>query len=171
MAMVAATWFALVVPIGARAVDQLVTIVDDDGVSTANVTGGGALRVSEVSDPARLPYRQLVSVVLASDLDGRKVTFHEVPANKRLVVDTISVLVRTPSGQRPTILYLSVSGTANYLPVTFMGTSSTTSYFQGMQRVQIYADPGSELAAAWSRSTKGNGATAFFSISGHYVRA
>jgi len=50
MAMAAVTWFAVLLPVGATAAGQLVTIVDEDSSSTAQVDDG-FLRVGDGTGP------------------------------------------------------------------------------------------------------------------------
>ncbi len=55
MVMAAVTWFAVLLPVGARAAVQLVTLTDPETTQRARVVAPGALRVAEYNDPARRP--------------------------------------------------------------------------------------------------------------------
>jgi hypothetical protein len=60
MVMAALTWFALLLPVGARAAGQLVTIVDSETDIPASVDEPSSLRVALYNLPARLPVSRVL---------------------------------------------------------------------------------------------------------------
>jgi hypothetical protein len=170
MVMAAVTWFAILLPVGARAAGQLVTIVDPTTSARARVVTPGALRVAEYNDPARQPFVGYVTVALDAGQLGESDVVTTVPAGHRLVIDTVTVHVKVPTGQRATYLYVSASGPVLYIPLSFAGSYSGLDHYQGLGQVQMYADPSKIMYATWQRSFTSGAASASFGISGHFVR-
>ena len=170
MVMAAVTWLALILPVGARAAGQLVTLVDSSTSTQSRVESSGALRVAEYNDPARTPYTYSVSVPISSGSNNHTGNLTTVPAGSRLVIETVSIRVALPAGERAVYNTVTVANTLFYIPITFAASYSGTDYFVGSAAVHLYANPGNTLQAGWARnSTSGNGYEVI-SLSGHYVK-
>ncbi len=129
----------------------------------------GALRVAEYNDPARRPFVGYVTVALDAGQLGESDVVTTVPAGYRPVIDTVTVHVKVPTGQRATYLYVSASGPVLYIPLSFSGSYSGLDHYH-LGQVQMYADPRKIMYATWQRSFTSGAASASFGISGHFVR-
>jgi len=65
------------------------------------------------------------------------------------VIETVSVFVSLPSGGKAVFVFVQVGNTNFYLPLT----SSSANHCTRIERVQLYADPGSIVHAGWQRDT------------------
>jgi hypothetical protein len=169
MVMGAVTWFALLLPVGARAAGQLVTLVDPVTEGKARVVAPGALRVAEFNDPGRSPYTRIVKTGWLQGHSFNDVVVATVPSGYRLVIDTVSFYVGVPESQRPIKTYIEASSGRFYIPIFFTGTLGQT-WYQGTQRVQLYADPEAQVVAGFSRNSAASGGFVDISISGHLVK-
>jgi hypothetical protein len=170
MVMAAVTWFALLLPVGARAAGQLVTLVDDDTSAKAQVEKTGSLRVAVNNDPARLPFTRQVISELPSGHQLTTDVLTTVPAGQRLVIETVSVRLELPGGQRALRAELVYQGARFVIPLSFTASYTGVDLFQGVERVELYVDPGVTLFGSWSKSSFSDFARAYFSVSGHYVK-
>ncbi len=95
-------------------------------------------------------------------------------AAQRLVIEAISVCVLLPTGQRATSVVVQVNGTGFLIPLSFMaavpGAPTGADVFGALQRVQLYANPQSDVIVIWGRNSTTGNAPATFSISGHFVK-
>ena len=173
LVLAAVTVFALAMPVGVRAAGQLVTLVDPSTTSKARVVGG-SLRVAEFNDPARLPFTTTRSLPMSAATTGVAELLITVPAGRRLVIDTVGFSASLPQGQRAITDRVSVasggSSAGFSIPLSFSGTSSGLDRFVGLEHVQLYADPGSNVLVSWTRNSATGAATGTFSISGHFVK-
>ncbi len=170
MVMAAVTWFAVLLPVGARAAGQLVTLVDPTTSTKARVETG-ALRVAEYNDPARLPVRRAKRVLLAAGVFSGQATLTTVPPGYELVVDTVSVDAHLPIGQRPGPAGVQVHPNGFvFLPLTLNGPEYGQDTYLGTERVQLYADQGYTVVVFFRRGSNTGTADAFFSINGHLVK-
>jgi hypothetical protein len=171
LVMAAVTWFAVLLPVGARAAGQLVTIVDPTTSDKARVGSNGALQVAEYNDPARQPFTKAVSTSMLQGQNGVSATVTSVPAGTRLVIDTVSVRVRLLSGQRALRVSVQASGAPFYIPITFTGTDTFfgQDQYQALFPVQLYAGPLTNVTVTFWRNATVSSAFADFSISGHFV--
>jgi hypothetical protein len=55
------------------------------------------------------------------------------------------------------------------MPLVYMGGSSVTDSFQGVEQVRVYADPGTAVGVHWARTSSSGIAAAVLAISGYYV--
>jgi len=170
MVMAAVTWFAVLLPVGARAAGSLVTLVDPSTGNKARVETTGSLRVAEYNDPARLPFMVSGSITIAPGLTGKSTSLVTVPRGYRLVIETVSARAQLPSGQRATQTDILVGPGLFYIPLTFAGSSSGWDYYQGTQHVSLYGNPGSLAAADFQRSSSLSTAYVVFAVSGHFVK-
>ena len=170
MFMAAITWFALLLPVGARAAGQLVTIMDNNGSTTANVVTGGSLRVAEFNDPARLPFSDFVTSSISQGGNTGTANVITVPNGQRLVIDTVSVRAALPAGQRPAEAYVQTAEGIFFIPLSFGGFLANRDSWSGSEYVQIYVDPGTLMRVQWYRDGSSGIAFAEFGISGHFVR-
>src|SRR5262249_36958511 len=90
LVLAAVTWFALLLPVGARATGQLVTLVDPTSSNKAVVDATGALRVAEYNVPGRALLMKKVDVGIAPGMHSSDpATLIAVSSRMRLVIDTI----------------------------------------------------------------------------------
>jgi hypothetical protein len=169
MVMAAATWFALLLPLGARAAGQLVTLVDPVTQGKARVVPPGALRVAEYNDPARTAFSGLAlpTVVPGQASDSEVVV--TVPAGQRLVIETLSARVVLPQGQRTSQLVVFTGGARAYIPLFFMAGGGLDT-FQGIAQVTLYVEPGNDVRVFWERNSLSASGLAAIGISGHFVK-
>jgi hypothetical protein len=167
--MAAITWFALLLPVGARAAGQLVTLTDPVNEGKARVVAPGALRVAEYNNPARLPYADGISGAMNEGARSLHAALTPVPAGYRLVIETVSVRVGLPAGQRAHDVRLAVPRSL-HIPLSFAGRSGETDYYAGTVDVAVYVDP--ETTIQWDVGrTAGTGiCTAVMSLFGHLVK-
>jgi hypothetical protein len=87
-----------------------------------------------------------------------------------LVIDTISCYLVLPVGQRPLqlILVFDTSWVA-WIPLTLTGSATPSSYFSGVERVQLYANPGTVVTMLFTRNATSGAGHDECAISGHYV--
>ncbi len=171
MVMAAVTWLAVLLPVGAKAAGQLVTLADPVTSQQARVVAPGALRVAEFNDPARTSFTTYADMDLQSGQLGGSVLITTVPAGQRLVIETISVHLHLPAGERTQ--YAAVQAFPNrnfYIPLFFSGAYSGFDHFQGTEQVRIYANPQTDVTASWIRNSLTSSGGASFSISGHFVK-
>jgi hypothetical protein len=173
MVMAAVTWFAVLLPVGARAAGSLVTLVDPQTSTKARVEETGSLRVADFNEPSRLPVRRDRFVSVTSGTLGTTETLTTVPTGFELVIDTVSVQGDMPTGQQPinvAVYYHNMVNGRFFVPVSFMGSWSNRDYYQGAQGVQLYVDPEHTVQVAFQRSATAGQANATFAISGHLVK-
>ena len=169
MVMAAVTWFALLLPVGVRAAGQFVTLADPTTTQKARVVAPGALRVAEYNDPARMPITEEAFGALPQAASGSSGTIMTVPDDYRLVIETVSVRVSLPTGQRAWRTWLHYPGSF-FVPLFLAGSSSGKDNYYGSERVELYADPGSEVLWVLNRDSSVGEASIYFNISGHLVR-
>ena len=94
-----------------------------------------------------------------------------VPVGKHLVVETVSVLLYVPSGNKVgALLKYKTGGVAArmFLPVTLQYSDSGTDYYFATTTVRLYADPGSRVFVdAYSPSGVGVGTQC--TVSGYLI--
>jgi hypothetical protein len=168
MVMAAVTWLAVVLPVGARAAGQLVTLTDPVTDGKARVVASGALRVAEYNDPARLPYRDSDSRTLSPATILESGVFTEVPDGYRLVIETVSVGVRVPKGEQA--YNVRLISPSLLIPMSFVGGSSANNYYAGTEDVTLYVDPGDSPQWTMSRYPYTGYASVDFSVYGHLVK-
>ena len=170
VAMAAMTWLALLLPVGARAAGQLVTIADPASSSKARVDGG-SLRVVVHNDPARTPVgvTHVINIPPAELVSVTRLT--TVPAGYELVVESLSVFASVPQGQRLSVARIVYPGMQFFIPMSFMATEAGISdYYQGAQAVRLYVNPGDAVQAGFQRSATAGGVTVVITLSGHLVK-
>jgi hypothetical protein len=168
MAMAAVTWFAIVLPVGARAAGQLVTLADPVTDGKARVVAPGALRVAEYNDPARLPYSDTATKTMQPATSSTSGSFTKVPAGYRLVIETVSASIQVPDGQRAYNVRILIPPLS--LPMFFVGGSAATNWYAGSEHVALYVEP--EKGVEWTVNRYPNTGFAYisFSLSGHLVK-
>ena len=169
MVMAAVTWFALLLPVGARAAGQLVTLADPVNEGKARVVAPGALRVAEYNNPARLPYADGIAGTMNEGARSLHADLTAVPAGYRLVIETVSVRVSLPAGQRAHVARLAVPRSL-YIPLFFAGRSGETDYYTGAVDMAVYVEP--EATMQWEVDrTAGTGQCGVsMSLFGHLVK-
>ncbi|HEX9375991.1 MAG TPA: hypothetical protein VGB19_07125 [Actinomycetota bacterium] len=170
MVLAAVTWFALLLPVGARATASLVTLVDPQTSVKAHVDEPGALRVAEYNEPARLPVRRTKFIILAAGVASQSISVTTVPDGYELVIDTVSAYMSLPTGQQPTLVELKNHQNGYVaLPMTRNGSNGVNDYYGSTVAVQLYSDPGDTVSAIWSRTASAGPAPVSISINGHLV--
>jgi hypothetical protein len=172
LVLAAAAVFAVMIPVGARAVGQLVTLSDPVTEGKARVQAPGALRVAEYNDPARRPFLRKGDVTMLAGETSQYVEVARLTDEDSAVIETISIQFQLPSGsgQRVLISSLSFTGMTIALPVTFTGSDSTYDYYRATHRVQLYVPAGSSIGLTTKRyPTIGTGRGSVYLV-GHYVK-
>jgi hypothetical protein len=149
---------------------------------TVLATAAGAVRVSaeprvadvrDVENPARHPFQATASCTIDPGNIFCLNTF-VVPANKLLVVETVSGFVTVPPGQTAHHVLNTSHEPFNtvsfFMPATFVANDGTNLRFAVTQSMRAYAFPGTHVVGIGSRSAPliGSG-TAITTISGYLV--
>jgi hypothetical protein len=103
---------------------------------------------------------------MSSSFGGPEFT---VPAGQRLVVESVSGDIVTPTGQTPLRAAILSNSPAGIVPVAvFQGTDGSLNHFSFATPFTDYLDPGIQLQASCARgpSTSGTASCEFF-VSGH----
>ena len=169
MVMAAVTWFALLLPVGARAAGQLVTLADPTTTQKARVIAPGALRVAEYNDPARLPITEAGFGTLSDATSGASGNIMTVPDGYRLVIETVSVRASLPTGERSWRTWIYYPGSF-FVPLFLAGNSAGRDNYYGSERVELYVDPGEDVQWVLNRDSSVGEASVYFNISGHLVK-
>ena len=172
MVALAASCFALALPMGARAATQLVSIVDPKTTSRARVVSGSLL-VADQSDPAQTAFTADVVVTLNPGSNFSCKFLATVPSLKRLVIETVSATARVPSGQHIQSLDVRVhvpTGDApfNLLP-TLAASTQNGDFYNATQVMEVYAEQKSSPSVCFFRPSTAGSASAAFAISGHFA--
>jgi hypothetical protein len=91
-----------------------------------------------------------------------------VPAGQRLVIESASVDIRVPPGQK-VIASVHGGGQSLTIPVTLQGAFFGQDVFQGAQPVRFYADAGQSVGASIQRTSGSGDFTLFANFSGYLV--
>ena len=154
-----------------KAVHAIVSTLVTVSNSTAN-----PVPTLSTDSPARQAVLLAASVVL---FDGQATgttlmtsggTLFAVPAGQRLVVDSVTGTVGTPSGQTPVqTAFIASGGEASIYPAaTYQGTSNGSSNFSFATPYTTYLDPGSVMQAYCARGPAASGiAQCNFLAAGH----
>ncbi len=127
--------------------------------------------IRDVENPARQPFAfdSFCALVPGSDVC---VVLFSIPAGKRLVIESITVEVSGPTGQKGRAdIFTTVAGTSHgfRLSLAPVGTFSGQDIMDGTHPLRLYADPTSTVSLRGFRnSTSGDGAFAG-SVSGYLV--
>ena len=183
---------ALLVPRAAGAVNQLVSIVDGDGTSKAQVDNGklrvgdgagklsidGAIRISNTTDKP-IPIRGFGAPVVVSHttpMSGTTGTsiLSTVPAHKLLVIESVSVSFEIEAGQTFRGIDIRVGGSGNVSAVllapTFVaGKNGVRDDYTFSGEYRLYAHPGDTVQAEGFRNESAGGGFITGSISGYLV--
>lgn len=105
-------------------------------------TPAGAKPPSNV--PGAEPYQTMVSQNLPSGSNGSNVwSVDPVPADRRLVIEFVSVRMFVPTGQKPLLSLMGVvngAGMPFALPLTYVGTTVIGDEYRGTHQVRVYHD-------------------------------
>jgi hypothetical protein len=149
---------------------------------TVLATAAGAVRVSaeprvadvrDVENPARRPFQATAGCTIDPGKIFCANTF-VVPANKLLVVETVSGFVTVPPGQTAYHSLNTSHEPSNdvsfFMPATFVANDGTNLRFAVTQSMRAYAFPGTRVVGIGSRSAPliGSG-SAITTISGYLV--
>ena len=133
--------------------------------------------LSQVSSTVLQPFAQALSASFSNGFDIISATLN-VPAGKRLVIETASLRVELPAGQSLVAFTLRtmVGGQlADYslFPNSAPSGGANLSVYGITQPLKIYADPGTLVTATLVRSdpTAGTGTGFYIAISGYLVDA
>jgi hypothetical protein len=138
--------------------------------------------VRDVENPARTPFASSGTVTVDPGFAGVFGTpIADVPANKRLVVEYVSVTCSTPAGNEPNQVSvgatLAVSGggtiTRSYqIPIQPQGDPASPTRFVGGLQTTLYADRqigGGGVSGNVLRETGTGTTTCSFSLNGHLI--
>jgi len=121
-------------------------------------------------EPARQPFSLFQSCSTTAGGTQICTTSFNVPANKALVIEYVSVLCfgfGNPNPARSTITTTAGGATVPYNFLRGDPSPIFNNEFQSNALVRIYADPGTTVTLTGTQS--GNGSNFQFSLSGHYV--
>jgi len=140
-------------------------------INTPTVTFAPGASISNADNPAFQPFQATASGAIGN---SALVTLTTVPANKRLVIEYVSLSASVPTGQKVTgtVTTALQSGFATFaVTVAPQGSDGFKDYYAASQLVRIYADPGSDVSAECVRVPPlGTGTgTCSFAISGYFV--
>ena len=94
--------------------------------------------------PGAEPYQTTVSVTVGNGANGTNgFSTLPVPADRRLVIEFVSVWMLVPPGQKPNLdLIGQVNGTGLpfRIPLNFVGTTSFGDEYRATQQVRVYHD-------------------------------
>lgn len=141
--------------------------------SSVNVTNppGSPLLVRDVDNPGRHRF-QVGTTCTAFAGSFACIASFAVPANKLLVIETVSADVAVPAGEKVQVVWTIVQGSSMVAypsPVQLNGTFFTRDSFSAMFAVRLYADPGTTVNVTLGRNdSTGNGDLGAF-ISGYLV--
>ena len=183
---------ALLVPRAAGAVNQLVSIVDGDGTSKAQVDNGmlrvgdgsgklsvdGAIRISNTTDKP-IPIRGFGAPVVASHNSpvsgvSSSTDIYTVPPHKLLVIESVSVDLEIDAGQtfRGIAIHVGGSGTTATVllaPTFTAGKNGVRDDYTFSADFRLYAHPGDTVQAQGFRSESAGGGFITGSIAGYLV--
>jgi hypothetical protein len=91
-----------------------------------------------------------------------------VPAGYRLVIDSVSLDIRVPPGQK-VLASVYGGGLSHTVPLTLQGTFGTQDIFQGVRTIRLYADAGDQVGAMVHRNSSAGDVTVFATFSGYLV--
>jgi hypothetical protein len=153
---------------------------------TVLATAAGAVRVSaqspgtkpvtdvrDVENPARRPFQATAGCTIDPGSIFCANTF-VVPANKLLVIETVSGFVTVPPGQTAFQSLNTSHEPSNvvsfFMPATFVSNDGTNLRFAVTQSMRAYAFPGTHVVGIGSRSAPFTGSgSAITTISGYLV--
>jgi hypothetical protein len=144
-------------------------------VVAPHVTVGRAAFASAVPEPqdpdAGQPFQKGITVSLAGGGHLGAGSF-TVPANKRLVIETITIEGSTPAGDMLAMISVTSGGAGlllHRLVLTPQGTFFGKRVFVGTHLVRLYANAGSRVNSQVLRSDTTGSAEVLFRISGYLL--
>lgn len=133
--------------------------------------------VRDVDNPARSSLEEVFNCLVPDGQDSCAVVPFIVPADKILVIETVSARAIITAGQRPVVNLATsqpaAAGTRQYsLPLTLVASNDGNDILGTTQQVRVYARPGGSLDFGIRRfgGTSG-GAEFLFTVSGYLVDA
>lgn len=139
-------------------------------------TASSPVLVRDVDNAARLAFQASASITLADGTTFATSTITTVPAGKRLVIEYISALAATQTGQKALAQIQVYQGTTPYLhrvALSLQGTFTTSfgtgDEFVAGQSTRLYADAGTAVIVEIGRSASSGAAKGVFVISGYLV--
>ena len=97
----------------------------------------------EVAPPGTEAYSTLFSISVVSGSGSNGFSTDPIPANRRLVIEFVSVSMILQPGEKPLFsLQDSVGGVSNpfWLPLAFVGSGSVGDQYRTTQLVKLYVD-------------------------------
>jgi hypothetical protein len=176
LVMGAATWLALVLPVGARATGQLVTLVDPSTSSKAHVDDGkllvgdgqGSLTVNgsvrDADQPGRHVYQQSTGLQThPTPLGTMCLQFGSVPAGNRLEIDFVTF--EFTSQVQPDEAWVRANGSKYWIDFVLVSTN----HWQVSETTDIYFDAARQGPAICAFHNSTNDVVAGGSITGHLI--
>jgi hypothetical protein len=195
VAMLAVALVVTLMPASVSAVGSLVSIVDGDGSSKAQVDSGklrvgdghggltvdGKVKVSSALTKP-LPVRDFgtpVEGVISPSLPPGETTLGDsvlftVPQGKRLVVQTVSVLASLPNGQQVTASDITTNQSPGFIfaiPLQLQGTNGGGDNYGATVPVRAYVNAGNVLQLLLQRNGSTGSAFITASFSGYLLSA
>jgi hypothetical protein len=129
-----------------------------------------AAAAPEPQDPdAGQPFQRSISVTLSSGVDAGS-SLLSLPADKRLVIEEITIEGRTPAGDMLARINLNsggCGGCVHRLALTPQGTFSGKRVFMGTHLVRLYANAGSTIQVFAFRNDTTGTLSMSFHVSGY----
>jgi hypothetical protein len=164
----------LVVLVGALVVGGLLpkkVESDQAGAPKTVIVGNTPLPVTDVF--TRNIYQETLSDQILSGENFGVVTFSTVPPEQILVIETVSIQIDIPIGQKAAAgqLFGDVSATtAHFFPTFEVGSpNSGEARFAGLQNLRLYADPGASPSISSFRDSGTGSGRMTATISGYLI--
>ena len=128
-------------------------------------------------DTARQPFQRTEVLGMGDGQSFAGAVHSTVPAGKRLVIESVAVLMYLPQGQTPVYARVKTSdlsaGNLSGFPtfaLTRQGVqNNSTVFYAGTYSFRMYAGPGSTVSMDAARSASAGITLTQFTISGYYV--
>ena len=94
--------------------------------------------------PGAEAYQTMVSLTVGNGANGTNAFSNDpVPADRRLVIEFVSVQMLVPPGQKPQLFLVGLvngAGMPYHLPLTLVGTTPGFDEYRATQQVRVYND-------------------------------
>jgi hypothetical protein len=157
-----------------------VTLQADAAVTngfSGSVVGGKTALVVQEANNAQHPFLETLDFAFASGDDFTRASL-QVPAGKRAVIETFSVIAGLPSGQHLVSAYVTSTGPGLdgnvhpcnvWLAPVRTGVAAGNDIFIATQAMHMYGEPGTTLTLNCIRDASTNGAGINATVTGYLV--
>ena len=145
--LLALVTFAGVIPSNTQAAQPPVTLAQPVEVKVVNPVEVHGL-IETINDALKTPFHLTTPVLLSDGQPDRGAALYQVPAGKRLTIETISVFLNLGATQRAIVGFTAVGATGTTtgsymyaaLPLQLQGQFGSTVVLSGLQSVKIILD-------------------------------